>query len=78
MTTESTIGFGRGPRCRLGVAMPDRTSSDTPRESPGPDVREQEGIHHEIDGLGVEGTLQRIERSEFRFSSLGSAVTIDF
>jgi hypothetical protein len=28
--------------------------------------------------LGIEGTLQRIERSEFRFPSLGSAVTIDF
>lgn len=29
-------------------------------------------------GLGVEGTLQKIERSEFRFPSLGSAVTVDF
>lgn len=28
--------------------------------------------------LGLEGTLQRIERSEFRFPSLGSAVTFDF
>lgn len=29
-------------------------------------------------GLGLEGTLQKIERSEFRFPSLGSAVTFDF
>lgn len=28
--------------------------------------------------LGLEGTLQRIERSEFRFPSLGSAITFDF
>jgi hypothetical protein len=28
-------------------------------------------------GLGLEGTLQKIERTEFRFSSLGSAVTFD-
>jgi hypothetical protein len=28
--------------------------------------------------LGLEGTLQKIERSEFRFPSLGSAVTVDF
>lgn len=28
--------------------------------------------------LGLEGTLQKIERSEFRFPSLGSAVTFDF
>lgn len=27
--------------------------------------------------LGLEGTLQKIERTEFRFSSLGSAVTFD-
>lgn len=29
-------------------------------------------------GLGLEGTLQKIERSEFRFPSLGSAITFDF
>lgn len=29
-------------------------------------------------GLGIEGTLQRIERSAFRFPSLGSAITFDF
>lgn len=28
--------------------------------------------------LGLEGTLQRIERTEFRFPSLGSAITFDF
>ena len=29
-------------------------------------------------GIGLEGTLQKIENSEFRFPSLGSAVTFDF
>jgi hypothetical protein len=29
-------------------------------------------------GLGLEGTLQKVERSEFRFPSLGSAITFDF
>lgn len=28
--------------------------------------------------LGLEGTLQKIERSEFRFPSLGSAINFDF
>ena len=29
-------------------------------------------------GIGLDGTLQKIERSEFRVPSLGSAVTFDF
>lgn len=69
MTSRHTIA-----RVRLGLGR--RSGSGG---SGGPHVDSKAGASRRGPlGLGLEGALQKIERSEFRFPLLGSAVTVDF